>query len=181
MGAAATLRPSAVLGHPQAVSFSEMHHRPAKRCIECAMQAKAEDLEHVARSMSGLSLRFDGKGFEAWIVAYLRRVMVLRGPQGQDLVPLQWVGHDTHQASLWLYVQLPTTVRWGAGEPSPELADDLHGYHLCQGYMLGVVPYQVNTVVLHRGGARQTLHYMEDSPRFLRLPEPSAKAPAPGM
>lgn len=152
------------VAHPEPVSFSELHHRPGKGCIECSMRVKVEDLEHVAQVISGLTLRFRGPGFPAWIVSYLRRVFVLRGPQGESLQPLTWVGSDEDGPFVWLYLKLPTIPK-GGGELSPNLA----GYHLAQGYMLGVVSYQVNTVVLHRAGQRTTLHYQEDSPRFLEL------------
>lgn len=129
------------------------------------MRVKAPDLEHVTQVMSGLELRFGGKGFEAWIVAYLRQVMILRGPKGERLRPLTWAGSEVQGAFVWLYLRMPTTQ--GAG--APELAQHLEGYHFAQGYLLGVVPYQVNTVVLHRAGRKETLHYQEDSPRFLSL------------
>lgn len=151
--------------HPEPVSFTEMHHRPAKSCVECSLRCKVEDLEHVTQVMSGLTLRFGGKGFEAWIVAYLRRVFVLRGPKGQTLDPLTYVGQEEDGPFVWLYLRLPTVHKNG-----PELSQHLSGYYLSQGYMLSVVPYQVNTVVLHRGQTKQTLHYQEDAPRFLTLP-----------
>lgn len=132
------------------------------------MRVKAEDLEHVIGVMSGLPLRFGGKGFSAWIVAYLRQVLILRGPKGERLLPLSWVGSEVQSAFVWLYVRVPTIAQAGASE----LSRDLVGYHLAQGYLLGVVPYQVNTLVLHRGTHKETLHYQEDSPRFLRLQAP---------
>lgn len=129
------------------------------------MRVKVPDLEHVTKVMSGLELRFGGKGFEVWIVAYLRRVMLLRGPKGERLKPLTWVGSEVDGAFVWLYLWMPTTAEPGGRE----LSKDLAGYHFAQGYMLGVVPYQVNTVILHRAGRKETLHYQEDSPRFLKL------------
>lgn len=155
----------AAFSHPQPVSFAELHHRPEKQRIECALRVKVEDLEHVARVLSGLPLRYGGKGFEAWIVSYLRRVMVLRGPKGQRLPPLNWVGQESEGAFEWLYLTLPTAPRGGGKELSRHLA----GYYVSQGYLLGVVSYQVNTVILTRMGTRETLHFQEDSPRFLRL------------
>lgn len=159
------LSPRRSWAHPEPVSFSELHHRPERSVIECSMRVKAPDLEHVTKVMSGLELRFGGKGFAAWIVAYLRQVMLLRGPQGEHLRPLSWVGSEVDGAFVWLHFVIPTTT----AKEAPELSRDLVGYHFAQGYLLGVVPYQVNTVVLHRGGRKQTLHYQEDSPRFLRL------------
>lgn len=161
----AALRPRIGLAHPEPVSFSELHHRPARSVIECSMRVKAPDLEHVVKVMSGLELRFGGQGFSAWIVAYLRQVMMLRGPSGERLAPLTWVGSELDGAFVWLYLAMPTSPELGA----PELSKGLAGYHFAQGYLLGVVPYQVNTVVLHRASQRETLHYQEDSPRFLKL------------
>lgn len=164
-GAVVALCPRLAWAHPEPVSFSELHHRPDRAVVECSLRVKAEDLEHVIGVMSGLPLRFGGKGFSAWIVAYLRRVMLLRGPKGEHLLPLSWVGSEVQGAFVWLYIRMPTVQRPG----DKELSDALVGYHLSQGYLLGVVPYQVNTVVLHRGKHKDTLHYQEDSPRFLQI------------
>lgn len=164
-GALLALSPRSSWAHPEPVCFSELHHRPERSVIECSMRVKVPDLEHVTKVMSGLELRFGGKGFPAWIVAYLRQVMILRGPQGEHLTPLSWVGSELDGPFVWLYLAMPTTTR----ADTRELSKDLAGYHFAQGYMLGVVPYQVNTVILDRGGDKDTLHYQEDSPRFLRL------------
>lgn len=157
--------PRRAWAHPDHVSFCEMHHRPAKKRLECSLRAKVEDLEHVVRISSALPLRFGGKGFDAWIVRYLRQAIVLRGPQGQRFAPLEWVGSEMEAPFVWLYFTLPT-----AGPGQREAAPALAKYLLGQSYMIGVTSDQINTVVLYRQGQKSTLHYRQDGPRFRMIP-----------
>lgn len=163
--AALAAAPRRAWAHPDHVSFCEMHHRPAKKRLECSLRAKVEDLEHVVRVSSALPLRFGGKGFEAWIVRYLRQAIVLRGPQGQSFAPLHWVGSEMDAPFVWLYFTLPTAA---AGQS--EVARGLAKYLLAQSYMIGVTSDQINTVVLYREGQKDTLHYGQDSSRFRVFP-----------